>query len=157
MFRHRRRRGIRISVLLALVGLLTHLTAHSDAYNTNGSGIVLNGYDVVAYFEGEAAPGSNNYALETEQGVFWFSSPQNREIFSSKPEKYLPAYDGYCAFGVRMGRKLPIDPESFLVHDERLYVLLNRATKRLFMDDLQRNLEIANRLWPQVKLRPPEN
>ncbi|MFT5111935.1 MAG: hypothetical protein ACI8P9_001258 [Parasphingorhabdus sp.] len=146
---------LRISWLFTLVFFSN--MAFAEAINTNSSGVVLNGYDVVAYFSGEAKPGNRSNVHTTEHGTMWFASNENREKFIANPERYLPAFSGYCAFGVRMGRKLPIDPESFVVHNETLYVLLNRATRRMFLDDLDRNLEIAHRLWPQVQHRPLED
>ena len=47
--------------------------------------------------------------------TYQFSSKSNKEIFEANPEKYVPAYNGYCAFGVSVGKKFIGDPEVWRV------------------------------------------
>jgi hypothetical protein len=66
-------------------------------------------------------------------------------------------YGGYCAYGVRMGKKLDIDPFAYEVLDGHLYVLLNRATHKLWQRDMLENVKISDRLWPQLRSKSKES
>jgi len=124
--------------------------------NLDDEGFVLHGYDPVAYFDSEPKPGNYSYRANYGGMNFKFSSSENRDRFLDAPEKYIPAYGGYCAFGVRMGSKFDIDPEAYEVLDGQLYVLLNRATEEMWLEDLNRNIEIANNLWPSIQHIAPD-
>ena len=62
-------------------------------------------------------------------------------------------YGGYCAYGVRMGKKLDNDPLAYEIKDGRLYVLLNRATHKMWEQDMSENIQVSDRLWPQIKTK----
>jgi hypothetical protein len=40
------------------------------------------------------------------------------------PSKYIPAYGGWCAYGMATEKKFPIDPDYFKVVDNRLFLFL---------------------------------
>ena len=73
------------------------------------------------------------------------------------PDKHIPVFGGYCAYGVRVGKKLDIDPNAYAIEAGRLYMLLNRSTKNLWDKDRERNIAIAKRLWPTIKSVTPES
>jgi len=79
---------------------------------------VLHGADVVEYYhldQGNIPPTvapvlgciEFPYVYQNEVGnwTFLFKSQDNMELFSSTPHKYLPAYGGYCAFGLALEEK----------------------------------------------------
>lgn len=148
--------GIRAFFACLVLCFLNAVLA-SDAFssqaevNLDDEGFVLHGYDPVSYFDDAPAPGDHSFQASYKEMNFKFSSASNKEKFLNSPSRYLPAYGGYCAFGVRMGSKFDIDPEAFEIVDGKLYVLLNRATEEMWIEDTQRNIEIANRLWPSIE------
>jgi YHS domain-containing protein len=86
-------------------------------------GLALAGYDPVSYFPaggGKPLPGRSG--LEAAQGglVYRFATEENREAFKKNPERYAPAYGGWCAWAMAAGETSPVDPESFLIQDGRL-------------------------------------
>ena len=119
--------------------------------NVDASGVAVKGFDIVAMYGGKTVTGKQQLSLDHAGATYYFSSEANRTRFKGEPEKFLPAFGGYCAYGVRMGQKLEIDPHSFVIDNGKLYMLLNPATKRLFEQEMKRNIEIANRLWPDLK------
>ena len=72
----------------------------------------LDGYDTVAYFTiGEAVTGSPAYTV-TWRGASWrFSSKTNMKKFRADPEKFAPAFGGYCSFAVAEGMTVSCDPK----------------------------------------------
>lgn len=95
--------------------------------NTNKDGVANNGYDVVNYFtENSAKRGSKEFSMVYNDATYYFSSNENLKSFKNNPEKYLPMYDGYCAFAVaQMSKKVPVDPETFRIDDGKLYLFYN--------------------------------
>src|ERR687891_2658590 len=103
-------RTIRSFVLTVMV-LLAVAVAPSfaqDLYNTPG----LVGYDPVAYFtDGKPMRGSGYHVTVHDGVTYAFTSKVHQEMFEANPRKYLPAYGGYCAYGVAGGEKIVIDPD----------------------------------------------
>ena len=52
--------------------------------------------------------------------------PANLNKFKTNPEKYEPAYGGWCAYAMgATGEKVKIDPETYKILDDKLYVFYN--------------------------------
>ncbi len=91
-------------------------------FNLEG-GAALQGYDPVSYFSGTPQKGKKGFSY-TYQGIpYSFANAQNLETFKKTPEKYEPAYGGWCAYAMgASGEKVTIDPETFQIKDGKLYV-----------------------------------
>ncbi len=91
-------------------------------YNLDAS-LALDGYDPVSYFpEGGGSPkeGDPRYALRYRGVVYRFSSRTNRTRFEADPERYEPAYGGWCAWAMARGFRVRIDPQNYTLQDDRL-------------------------------------
>ena len=99
----------------------------------------IEGYDPVSYFpEGGGTPAKGDKAISTEYrgAVYYFTSTAHRDAFVADPAKYEPAYGGWCAWAMREGEKVEVDPKSFIVKDGRLFlfydgILANTRSKWL--------------------------
>jgi YHS domain-containing protein len=91
------------------------------------SGLALKGYDPVSYFTaGKAEKGKAEYGYSYKGVNYRFSSVSNRELFKKAPAKYEPAYGGWCAYAMgNDGSKVEIDPETFKIKDNKLYLFYN--------------------------------
>ena len=68
----------------------------TPAVNTDAKGLVIRGYDPVAYFpERRPVPGHADLEVEYQGGKYLFASLANRDSFKANPEKYLSQYGGY--------------------------------------------------------------
>ncbi len=111
-------------VIVLIVTITTTVTAQTAPIDDNG--LAIGGYDVVAYFSGEAQKGSDKYAVKHNDATYLFSSKENLEAFKKNPTQYLPQFDGYCAWGVgAKNTKFPINPETFDIVDGKLYLFFN--------------------------------
>lgn len=111
----------------------------------------LNGYDPVAYFtDGRPIRGSSSIASEHDGRQYYFASEQHKRLFDAEPEKYLPQYGGYCAFGVSMGQLFDIDPETGQVLDGKLYLNLNQDILTDFNKDAPGYIRQADEQWPTI-------
>lgn len=83
----------------------------------------IKGYDPVAYFtEKKPVKGKANLIYSWKGATWHFSTPENRAAFSQNPEKYAPAYGGYCAYGWSRGYGVKIEPEAWSIVNNKLYL-----------------------------------
>jgi len=83
--------------------------------------------------------------------AYIFATTENKKAFAANPEKYLPAYGGYCAYGVASGHKVISDPLAWKIVDERLYLNLNKQIQDIWAKDIPGNIKKADAQWPQIK------
>lgn len=141
---------------LAHLFLLISATVFSQDNNYNTKkGFIAEGYDVVAYFSNKTLKGDKIYATEYDGVRFKFSSKENLEIFNKNPEKYIPAYGGFCAYAIGVkGEKVSINPKTFEIRDGKLYLFYNSwgiNTLKLWneegADDLKQK---ADKNWTKI-------
>lgn len=114
--------------LIVIVLLISSTTVFAQNVKPVGKNKVANGgYDLVAYFtDGKAIKGSKEFTCKFNEVKYQFTSAKHKELFKSSPEKYLPVCDGFCAWGVaEKGIKVPVNPETFKVIDNNLYLFFN--------------------------------
>ncbi|MDC7995264.1 YHS domain-containing (seleno)protein [Altibacter sp. HG106] len=109
-----------ITVVVSLV-LSTPLVAQEDLVNTD-DGYAAEGYDVVAYFEGEAEKGKNDYSVTHDGVSYRFATKERMMTFKKEPKKYIPQYGGFCAYAIADGKRVGINPKRFKIQDGRLYL-----------------------------------
>ncbi len=114
-------------------------------------GVAIAGYDPVAYFaEMKPVKGSKQHRAEYHGSVFLFSSPDNRNAFVAHPDKFVPQYGGFCAFGMAKGYKAAIDPVAFTVVGDKLYLNYNGTVRALWVLDIPGYVKKADANWPEV-------
>jgi len=90
----------------------------------------ISGYDAVAYFtEGKPTRGNGHHVTVFDGVTYLFASEENKKTFEANPKKYIPAYGGYCAFGVTEKKKFVADPEAWKIVDGKLYLNWTRMFK----------------------------
>ena len=121
MTRHIDRRALCVTLAaLAVGGMLGPAARAADGPETH---LALQGYDPVAYFTlGRAMRGDPQFEYVWEGAAYRFASARDLALFKIGPERYLPQYDSLCAASLAAGRKIPGDPENWLVLDGRLYL-----------------------------------
>jgi YHS domain-containing protein len=117
------------------------------------SGVAINGYDPVAYFEaGKPVKGTNEFQYEWNGARWQFSSQQNLDSFKVDPEKFAPQFGGYCAFGMAENHKATTSPEAWTIVDGKLYLNYNDHVRKLWRENQNENIDLANTNWPHVQL-----
>lgn len=111
-------------------------------------GTAASGYDVVAYqTESAAVPGTTDHFVLHEGVAYLFSSAANKALFEADPAKYAPAYGGYCAMGMAMGKKFPVDPNAWAVVNDTLYLNLSKDVQNAWKSDIPGNIAKADKNW----------
>jgi YHS domain-containing protein len=138
--------------LFSLSGLLASaaVVVNADPY----SNIALQAYDPVAFFtDSRPVKGSPFIAAEHAGHTYLFASEEHKAEFERRPEKYLPAYGGYCAFGVSIGKFFPVEIDTWEIIDGRLVLQFSQDIKRMFAEDKAANLRKADTNWPRLVAR----
>ena len=121
-------------------------------FSIAGAPLALHGYDPVAYFtQGRPARGSDALVHVHEGAAYRFSSQAHLDRFKQDPELFLPQYGGFCAYGVSVGKKFDGDPRLWKIEDGKLYLNLNEEIYATFLEDVDGNVEKADRNWGEIE------
>ena len=145
-------------VFAAMAMVLAVVSAPALAMDYTHSTPGLSGYDPVAYFTDGKPVRGNGYHVSVHKGVTYaFASEEHKEAFEANPEKYAPAYGGYCAYGVAVGKKFVADPTVWRIVNGTLYVNLDRDIQRTWQKDVPGNIKKADANWRKIKNEAPSD
>ncbi|MCL6268246.1 YHS domain-containing (seleno)protein [Flagellimonas myxillae] len=142
--------------LVIILSFLFAATAQSQSKHINTKkGYAAQGYDVVAYFNGDAKVGNKRLVATHEGAEYKFATQENLDAFNDNPDKYVPQYGGYCAYAVALsGKKVNVDPMTFEIRDGKLYLFYNAGktnTLELWLDGSPDKLKVkADKNWAKV-------
>lgn len=112
----------------------------------------VRGYDVVAYFvDGKSVKGNSNYTVLKDGIYYLFVDESHKKLFEANPEKYIPQYDGWCAFGISIGKKISSNPLVWKIVDGKLYLNLNEGIQKIWVRDLSGYIKRADANWFNIK------
>ena len=136
-------------LIAAFAAVLSHANV---ATSTDANDVILAGHDAVAYFtENKPVVGSAEFTAQHDGAVYRFASAANRDLFQADPDKYAPAYGGYCALGTSFGKKFEVDGKAFEIVEGRLYVNKNLSVYKTWKKDIPNNIVKAEGHWPTIK------
>jgi len=105
------------------------------SYNLDKSKVAIQGYDPVTYFDGNTPmQGSKDFNAPYAGAVYYFVSAANRDKFLANPDKYLPAYGGWCATAMAYGKKVEVDPENYKITNGRLFLFYKSLIQNAIND-----------------------
>ncbi len=145
-------------ILIALFSFISfNLFAQDNkANNIDNSNIALQGYSPVSYADlGLAQKGVKEFKSEYKKIVYYFTSTEQKATFDSNPEKYLPEYGGFCAFGIYAGAKFRTDPNKFISKDGKYFLYLYNLeldAQQLWLNenDHKKLVTTANKNWEKL-------
>src|SRR4029453_7804178 len=107
-----------LRTLVALMLLSTPLLA-SDLVNVSGADkIAVGGYDPVAFFtDSKPIKGSPSIATRYQGATYLFAPTEHKSLFEGNPDKYVPQYGGFCAYGVAHGGLAPVEISTWQVRN----------------------------------------
>lgn len=138
----------------AVAFFITAAVGHAAAplVNVDRHGVILDGYDAVAFFT-DHHPVKGDAAFNSQFGgaTYYFASAEHKKLFDQEPAKYAPQFGAFCAYAVSRGRTAPIDVDTFSIVDGRLLLQHNAKAVRLWSTDVKSNLGKADKYWPRVE------
>lgn len=138
----------RVWTLLALLALV--FTAPLSAAPVFvKDGLAIGGYDVVAYHtQGRPAAGLAQFTHQWNGATWRFASQQHLNLFKANPDRYAPAYGGYCAWGLAEKNELyPVDPNAWKIVDGKLYLNYNADVQRQWFGNIPGFIRQADANW----------
>lgn len=123
----------------------------SKGITLSGTGVAAHSYDVVSFFDGKPTRGVDTHSLVYDGATYRFASAGNLAKFKAAPEKYAPAYGGFCAYGVSLGKKLDGDPRYWKIVDGKLNLLLNADVLAKWKTDIAGNNKVADGKWTTIR------
>lgn len=147
---------IKKSLLLiaTLTALLTAAPSFADASTDNIVG--AGGYDLTSYFTQEKPEHGNGHHVAEVKGVtYLFATEENKKTFEANPQKFLPQYGGYCAYGVSVNKKFVADPEQFDIVDGKLYLNLDAKIRSIWLQNVPGRIADANKNWTTIASKKP--
>lgn len=123
-------------------------------FNIDATGLALQGYDALCYFENKPTKGDTKFYLYHKGIKYLFVSQSHLETFKLNPDKYEPTYGGWCAFAMgKYGEKVEVDPLKFKIVEGKLnlfyYSIINNTLNKWNEDE--RNLKTsADKNWQNI-------
>ena len=131
-------------------GVQVWLTKGEHKLNLDSKGVILKGYDPVAYFtQKKAVKGSPKYQTTYQGATYYFSSAADLATFKKSPSKYVPQYGGFCANGMANRQANEGDPTVFFVLKGKLYVCSSSEAEKEFQSNVQANMKKADQNWDE--------
>ena len=128
------RRNSFVTYLLTSVLLLSGPLALAQAENAarlrnfnTDNGLAMREFDPVSYFNSARPLKGNSKFYHHYKGItYYFANAENLETFKKSPDKYEPAFGGWCAYTVALnGERVKVNPITYKIVDGRLHLFYN--------------------------------
>lgn len=106
---------------------LALISKGQEAFAVSSGEVLLDGYDVVAYYDDEVLKGKEEWSYSLDGRKLLFSSQENLNKFKESPHKYQPAYGGWCAIAMVDGTFVYPDYTLYKIQDGALMFFSIRA------------------------------
>ncbi len=126
--------------------------AESAFYNnTNEEGIIMEGYDAVAYFTDKMpVKGNTQFSARYNGATFLFTSQEHADMFKDHPDMFAPLYGSFCGYAMAFGRRRPVNPEYWNIVDGHLILQHSKGAWDLFNKDIPKFKAQADQQWPPI-------
>jgi YHS domain-containing protein len=123
--------------------------------NVDKNGVILKGYDAVAYFkQNKPVKGNPKYSSKYGGATYYFASGEDKSEFDKTPAKYAPQYGGYCANSMSKRKLADIDPNQFFIYKGKLYVCTAASSLKEFSAKPDVNIQAADKNWDYYQQLP---
>ena len=146
-----RRTALGLAATLPFLPLATSRAFAAEPAVFQRENLAIGGTDPVAYFD-LAGPvqGSPEHSADWMGARWTFASAANRDAFAADPERFAPAFGGYCAFAASRGYLAPTIPEAWSVVDDRLFLNANLRARELWLAELPDVIAAGEANWPGI-------
>ena len=128
------------------------MTTTIESIAPDTADVAIGGYSPVSYFENSRPErGDRAFSVKHADKTYHLTSAQQVETFRSNPDKYVPSFGAWCAYGMSMGENFPVDPTNFKIVDGSLMLFLRNdevdARELWSKKDKSNAVEKATRSW----------
>ncbi len=140
--------------LILCIGLaLTPQSAHAksdEIYTSWRNNLAVGGYDVVSFHRGNPIEGKVKLTTSWRGANWLFASQTNLDTFLQAPEKYAPAYGGYCAWAIAKNKLAKGKPKHWTMKDDVLYLNFNKKIKTRWLINSDGFIVKGDENWPRI-------
>ncbi len=116
--------------------------------NVDSHGVILKGYDPVAYIkQGKAVKGKPSLSSTYHGATYLFASKADKADFDASPAKFEPQYGAFCAGSLLNKQLKDIDPNVFYVYKGKLYLCSSPEAEKRFMAHPEESIRKADKNW----------
>ncbi|MEM9324325.1 MAG: YHS domain-containing (seleno)protein [Bacteroidota bacterium] len=122
-------------------------------YASPETAVAFDGYDLTSYFAGKTEKGTQAFETKYDGLTLRFVSEANQKAFLSNPDKYLPAYGGWCAIALTQGSWVEPNFAHFKIQEGKLLFFEVRAFfngKTAWEKDPDINMIMADRKYQEM-------
>ena len=84
-------------------------------------GVAIGGYDLLSYRQPNGPiAGDAEFSAEHDGAIYRFANAENLATFLEDPQRYVPAYTGFCAVTLALGRVTCPDHTNFQIENDQL-------------------------------------
>jgi YHS domain-containing protein len=129
--------------------------AKGPKLNLDEKGVILKGYDPVAYFkQGKPVKGDPKISSTYGGAIYYFASAADKSEFDKSPAKYKPQYGAWCANAMLKGKLADTDPNEFFIYKGKLFVCTGAEQLKNFEAKPDANIKKADKKWELYQ--PPQ-
>jgi len=113
---------------------------------------VIGKHDVVNYHEsGLATKGDAKFVFQWKGADWFFANKEHRDAFASNPEKYAPAYNGFCSNALSLGKGLVrTNGKVWHIWNDRLHTFYAKGGKKRWLkNDYSEMVAAADKAWQE--------
>lgn len=153
--------------LLSTKRMITAMVLVATAFAANAgdpvsksflTGIAIGGHDTVAYHkvrEGEphqAIKGNKTWIVKWKDADWLFTNEADSRLFAADPQRYAPAYNGYCANALSLGEGLiKTDGTQWQIFGDQLYTFYAARGRERWLDgNFTAYKAVADQAWKDI-------
>ncbi|MGA0023283.1 MAG: YHS domain-containing (seleno)protein [Burkholderiales bacterium] len=142
-----------VAAILTMLSACTTINVVSDGDDSN---LMLRGNDPVAYHMlNKATRGDPRIRAQHDGATYRFINEEHRRQFLASPQRYVPAYGGFCASGAPYALKANIGADTFKIVEGRLYLFGGARSRRHWEMDQEKNIRLGDWYWEnETRERP---
>ncbi|MGH1428138.1 MAG: YHS domain-containing (seleno)protein [Arenicella sp.] len=135
-----------LSLFVSQLSFAAEEPVSTGRFNNNAIGK----HDVLAYHESKQAVKGKKTYVHTWKGADWyFASEAHRDLFAATPEKFSPAYNGFCSNALSLGKGLVrTNGKIWHIWNDQLHTFYAEPGKQRWLEnDYDQMLADADREW----------
>ncbi len=133
----------------ATLALLALLPSTAFARQNLARGLAIQGYDPVAYVtENRARRGRQEISTRWSGATWRFATTEHRRLFLEDPERYVPAFGGFCAYAVSENYTADVDPTAFHLAEGRLFLNYSHSVQARWLQNRDERIRRGDENWP---------
>jgi len=135
---------------LAAVTAQNAFAQKAETYTSIRNNFGAGGFDVISFHQGSPTKGDIKIIADYKGAQWRFATEANKKLFLEDPEKYAPAYGGYCAWAIANNKLAKGSPKHWSIVDDVLYLNFNKSIKKKWEKDTPGFIEKADQRWPAI-------